>query len=231
MHIFLIALLVIAILGFVVATIKPSTNKKTGRPYKRSDMAIGGGIIIVILAVLTGLSVPKAKTAAVAKPAAKAAPVKAATTAPKPSLATLNAEVVPILTPVLSDFSQQMAQGEADATQSNAGTVSSAFHAWEENEQDKQNVANGQEEHNAYLKADKIYYAAHRSDPDALSNWDGDAGAVPGDITEWANAEELVAQDGVTGSSSLSTDQQAATTDMQTYQSDLAKAKADIAGL
>lgn len=150
---------------------------------------------------------------------------------PSVSVATLNSQSVTILTPVLTDFENQMTTGQADAQQSNAGDVSSAFHAWETNEQDKQNVSNNNEVTNAYNKADNAYYSAHQTAPDALSNWNSDAGNLPGDITKWANAEELVAQDNVTGSSSLSSNQQTAATDLQTYNSDLAKAKADLAQL
>ena len=45
----------------------------------------------------------------------------------------------------MADLEQQMATGQADAQQSNAGNVNSAFHAWETNESDKQNVANNNE--------------------------------------------------------------------------------------
>lgn len=155
----------------------------------------------------------------------------APTQTPTVSIATLNAQAVPILTPVLADFEQQMSQGQADATQSDAGDVSSAFHVWEQNETDKQNVTNGKEEVTAYNKADNAYYDAHQSAPTALNNWSSDAGNLPGDMSEWANAEEMVAEDQVTGSSSLSSDQKTAANDLQTYNNDLAKAKADLAQL
>ncbi len=121
-----------------------------------------------------------------------------------------------------------MATGQADAQQSNAGNVNSAFHTWETNESDKQNVANNNEVTKAFNTADNAYYAAHQTAPNALNNWDNDAGNLPGDISGWASAEQTVLGDEVMGSSSLSNDQKAASTALQQYQSDLAKAKADI---
>ncbi len=155
----------------------------------------------------------------------------APTQTPTASIASLNAQAVPILTPVLTDFENQMSTGQADATQSNAGDVNSAFHTWETNEQGKQDVANGKEQIDAYNKADNAYYNAHQAAPTALDSWSSDAGNLPGDISTWANAEEMVAEDQVTGSSSLSSDQQTAASALQQYQSDLAKTKADLAQL
>ncbi len=186
------------------------------------------GIIIVVIVVIVSLfsgSSKKTKTVSI-KSTTKSA-VQASTV----PLATLNAQSVTTLTPVLADFEQQMSQGQSYAAESNAGDVSSDFHTWETAEQDKENVSNNTEQVDAYNKADNAYYNAHQTAPDALNNWDTDAGNLPGDITEWANAEEVVADDDVTGSSSLSTDQQTATTAMQTYQTDLTKAKADLAQL
>jgi len=147
------------------------------------------------------------------------------------SIATLNAQAVALFNPVISNLEQQMSQGEADAAQSNAGDVSSAFHSWETAEQDKQNVTNNNYVTQAYNNADNAYYCANQTAPDALANLDNDAGNLPGDITTWANDEEMVEGDEVMGSSSLSTDQQTANTDMQQYQTDLAKAQTDISQL
>ena len=144
------------------------------------------------------------------------------------SISSLNAQAVSLFNPVLADLEQQMATGQADAQQSNAGNVNSAFHTWETNESDKQNVANNNEVTKAFNTADNAYYAAHQTAPNALNNWDNDAGNLPGDISGWASAEQTVLGDEVMGSSSLSSDQKAATTALQQYQSDLAKAKADI---
>lgn len=188
-------------------------------------------IIIIVLAVsIGGKSKPASSNTKTPAKTVSQTTTKPATNAQAPteSLAALNAQSVPILTPVLTDFEQQMSQGQTDAQQSNAGDVSSNYHTWETNEQDKQNVANNNEATNAYNKASNAYYNAHQTEPEALSNWDSDAGNLPGDITEWANAEEMVAQDKVTGSSSLSSDQQAAATDLQNYQTDLSKAQADL---
>lgn len=170
-------------------------------------------------------------TIATRTPAATVKPATTATQIPTESIATLNTQSVAILSPVLTDFEQQMSQGQADADQSNAGDVSSAFHTWETAEQDKENVTNNDETTTAYNNADNAYYNAHQTAPNALSNWDSDAGDLPGDITEWANAEELVAEDNVTGSSSLSSDQQQASGDLQQYKTDLAAAETDISQL
>src|SRR5665213_1291081 len=190
----------------------PST-KPAKKPPGKVGTAFGFLIIIGVIAlviwgivaIFSGNSKPHtSSTVSSVKSTAKPAKVQA----PTVSLATLNAQAVPIITPVLTDFEQQMTQGQADAAESNAGDVSSAFHTWETAEGDKENVANGNEEVTAYNKADNAYFNAHQAEPTALSNWSDDAGNVYGDITTWANAEQVVAVDNVTGSSSLSTDQQ-----------------------
>jgi hypothetical protein len=217
----------------VKESISAKHSTKSGKkPPGKIAMAFGYivvfGIIIVVIVVIVSLlsgSSKKAKTVSI-----KSSP-KTTVQAPTVPLATLNTQSVTILTPVLTDFEQQMSQGQSYAVESNAGDVSSDFHTWETAEQDKENVSNNTEQVDAYNKADNAYYNAHQTAPDALSNWDTDAGNLPGDITEWANAEEVVADDNVTGSSSLSTDQQTATTAMQTYQADLTKAKADLTQL
>jgi len=151
----------------------------------------------------------------------------APTQTPTASIASLNAQTVPILTPVITDYEQLMAQGQSYAQQPNAGDASSAFHSWYNQVTDTQNVADGKVAVNAYNKADNMYYNAHQSAPDALNNWDSDAGNVFSDISSWAYDEWSVLVDQVT-SSPTSSGQQTVNQDMQHYQSDLAKAKADI---
>ena len=187
-------------------------------------------VVIIIIAVSIG-SKPKAKPVASTAPKQTTQTATKTTQTPTVSLATLNAQSVSDLTPVLTDFEQQMATGQADAQQNNAGDVNSAFHAWETNEQDKQNVANNHEYSTAYNKADNAYYNAHQTAPAALDNWDNDAGNLPGDISGWANAEEVVADDQAATGSVSTSDQQSANTALQQYKSDLAKAKADLAQL
>lgn len=205
---------------------KQKSNKK--EPGKVATtfgfLIILGVIILVIWGIVAAFSshkTPKKSTVA-------SAVTKQTTQKPTESLAALNAQAVSLFNPVMADLEQQMAIGQADAQESNAGNVNSAFHAWETNESDKQNVANNNEVTKAYNSADNAYYSAHQTAPNALNNWDNDAGNLPGDISGWANAEQTVLGDEVMGSSSLSSDQKAATTALQQYQSDLAKAKADI---
>lgn len=210
----------------------PKTPKKeTSKLGTVFGLLIIFGVIALVIwgamALFGGHKTPTHKVAAVSKTITKTTAKPIATT-PTVSMATLNAEAVPILTPVLADFQSQMATGQADAQLSNAGDINSAFHVWETNEGDKQNVANNKEYSNAYNKADNNYYNANQTAPAALNNWDSDAGNLPGDITQWADAEETVAQDHVTGSSSLASDQQTAATDLQNYQTDLSKAQADL---
>lgn len=198
-----------------------SPPKHTKKEPGKVAMAFGYLVVFaVIIGVIVGIV---ALTSGGAK--------KTTVQTPTISLTTLNAQSVTVLTPILTDFEQQMSQGQSYATESNAGVVSSNFHAWETAEQGKENVSNNKEQVEAYNKVANAYYNAHQTAPDTLSDWDTDAGDLPGDITQWANAEELVADDNVTGSSSLSSDQQSAITTLQQYQSDLAKAKADLAQL
>ena len=205
---------------------KQKSNKK--EPGKVATifgfLIILGVIVLVIWGIVAAFSshkTPKKSTVA-------SAVTKQTTQKPTESLAALNAQAVSLFNPVMADLEQQMATGQADAQQSNAGNVNSAFHAWETNESDKQNVANNNEVTKAFNTADNAYYAAHQTAPNALNNWDNDAGNLPGDISGWASAEQTVLGDEVMGSSSLSSDQKAATTALQQYQSDLVKAKADI---
>ncbi len=217
------AILAILIWPFFLLWFIWAKSTKT-KPFK-----IAGTIGVILLTLIVfGAMLTKTPVTPNSKATQLTATNTAPTQTPTVSIASLNAQAVPILTPVLTAFESQMAIGQSDARQSNAGDVSSAFHVWETSEQDKQNVANSNEQVTAYNKADNAYYNAHQTAPTALSNWDTDAGNLPGDITQWANAEEMVAEDQVTGSSSLSSDQQTANTDLQQYQSDLAKAKADI---
>jgi hypothetical protein len=51
-------LFILALLLLVVSVIKPGVNKKTGKPFKRKDMAIGFGILALAFAILTGITAP-----------------------------------------------------------------------------------------------------------------------------------------------------------------------------
>ena len=61
MHVLFIILLVLSIILLITSVIKPGTNKKTGKPYKRKDLALGFGILIVLFLVLVASTAPKAK--------------------------------------------------------------------------------------------------------------------------------------------------------------------------
>lgn len=158
----------------------------------------------------------------------------APTTQPQPtqkpavSLDTLRAGAVAAFTPELTDLSNQMAQGQSLTNQSDTCTIGGAFNNWSQSEQHDQNVKNNDNVTAAYNKADNAYYDAHQTAPDALNNWDSDTGNVVSDITQWADAEETVCADQVSGDPALSSDQQTADKDYKQFQSDMAKAQADI---
>jgi hypothetical protein len=46
----------LALLILVLSVIKPGVNKKTGKPFKRKDMAIGFGVLALVFAILTGVT-------------------------------------------------------------------------------------------------------------------------------------------------------------------------------
>jgi hypothetical protein len=144
------------------------------------------------------------------------------------SLGTLNSEAVAALSPELTDLSSQMATGQADASQDGASDYGSSFNTWSQNEKDSQNVTNNKNVTKAYNTADNAYYNAHQTAPAALDSWNTDTGAVVSDITQWADAQETVFADQAGGDPSQSNDQQTVNTDYQQFQSDLAKAQADI---
>jgi hypothetical protein len=216
-----LAVVLLIVIGGIIGG--PSNNKKTAT--------------IVTTDTAKTSPTPKVKVTSTPKPKAtltptpSTTPAPAQTQAPTKSIATLDGQSVTILTPVLNDFMQQMSQGQADAAESNAGDVSSDFHAWETAEQDKENITNNNEEVTAYNKADNAYYDAHQNEPTALSSWDNDAGNLPGDISDWANAEEVVVDDQASSGSIAPSDQQTANSDMQQYKTDLANAQADLAQL
>lgn len=205
---------------------KPKPNKK--QPGKIAMtfgyIAVFGIVALVIWGIVAAFSGHKApqKSSTTASTVSKQTSQK-----PTESIASLNAKAVALFNPVMADLEQQMTTGQADAQQNNAGNVNSAFHTWETNETDKQNVTNNSEVTKAYNTADNAYYNAHQTAPNALNNWDNDAGNLPGDISTWASAEQVVVGDQVTGSSTLSSDLKTAANDLQQYQNDLAKAKAD----
>lgn len=139
----------------------------------------------------------------------------------------LNAQIVPQFTSVLNGYEQLVAQGQSDAGQSNAGDVTGAFHAWYDQVEHTQNVADGNEASDAYVDASNLYYNNKLTAPDAVNNWGQDAGVVFDDIVTWGYDEDMVLGDQVMGAPS-SSDQQTASSDLRTYQSDLSKAQADI---
>lgn len=210
-------------------------NSKTKKEPGKIAMAFGYlvvfGIIALVIwgavALFSGHKSP-AKASTVSKTIAKTTTKPAATTTA--SLATLNADAVADFNPVITDLSGQMTKGQSYATQSDAINASSSFHTWEQAEQDSQNVTNNKEVTTAYNKAANAYYDAHQTAPAAIDSWDTDMGAVVSDITQWSDAEWLLF--GQQASGSVTSDQQQAVkTALQQYQSDLAKAQADVAQL
>lgn len=55
-------LFILAIVMLVASIIRPGTNKKTGKPFKRKDLAIGFGVAALVLAILTGVTAPSKPT-------------------------------------------------------------------------------------------------------------------------------------------------------------------------
>jgi hypothetical protein len=184
------------------AMLSALSGGSTQQPVSTSNVAAKSPVKKTAPSIRTS----KKSTSTTAKPANTPTSSTTATTsqAPTESIATLNAQAVALFNPVLTDFEQQMSQGQADAAQSNAASVSSSWHSWETDEQDSKNVSNNNEVTTAYNKADNAYFNAHQTAPAALDNWDTDAGDIPGDISNWANDEQLVIGDELFGNSSTS---------------------------
>lgn len=152
---------------------------------------------------------------------------QAATPQPTASVSSLNASAVSGFTTELNDLSSQMAEGQSLSQQADASAIGGAFNNWSQSEQHDQNVKNNNNVTAAFNKATNAFYDAHQQSPAALDNWNSDAGNVVSDITQWADAEEAVMGDQVSGTDP-SSDQQTVDSDYQKYQSDMAKAQADI---
>jgi hypothetical protein len=200
------------------------TKKNNVRAKKIIVLAVMAGIVIgILVAISSGGSKTKAPTATTTatKTATKAAPK-----APTASIASLNAEAVPILTAETNYYAQLMSTGQADATQSNAANASSAFHQFYE----KQTTTADTTGTDAYNKASNLYTAANQATPDAVNNWNDDSQQMYSDITTWSQDEYTLLVDQLMGNST-SSDKAKVTTDLQTYQTDLAKTKADISQL
>jgi hypothetical protein len=67
-------LLLISTIVFIVGLAKPVINKKTGKPFRRRDLAIGLGSLVVVFFVLTGITAPKTNTVATENTSSKTAP-------------------------------------------------------------------------------------------------------------------------------------------------------------
>lgn len=61
-------LFVLALIMLAVSLIKPGTNKKTGKPFKRKDLGIGFGVVALVLAILTGVTAPNKPVKATVNP-------------------------------------------------------------------------------------------------------------------------------------------------------------------
>jgi hypothetical protein len=228
-------LIAICIWPFFLVWLMWRKGNKTGIVGK-----LAGSVGIVVLAIIVIVAIASATkqganstnnvASTTPKPVAPKSVVKAQpkTAATATVIAKLNRASVPVLSPVLTDFEGQMANGQSYATQPNAADANSAYHKWALNEEDAENVSNNKEQVAAYNKADNMYYDAHVTAPNALSSWDTDAGDIPGDMSNWADAEYSVLVDQMLNSNSLSSDQATAKTDLANYQTDLAKAQVDI---
>jgi hypothetical protein len=206
-------------------------KSKRKLPTKIIFTAIPAAVVYLIVwafLLATGTIGQTPTTDTTTQPAAQT--TKPATPAQTVSLDTLNANAVAALTPALTDLSGQMATGQSDASQVGASDYGSDFNKWSQNEKDSHNVTNNKNITTAYNKADNAYYSAKQTAPSALDDWDTDAGNVVSDITQWADDQEAVFGDKVSGTDS-SSDQQTLNTEYQQYQSDMAKAQADITAL
>jgi energy-coupling factor transporter transmembrane protein EcfT len=215
---------------------KPVTlNSAHNFSYKVTNLTVGDNNYTLVATngsgedreVLTIHRDTKAEDAANNSPASTTPAPKPATQTPAVSMSTLNAGAVAVFTPELTDLSNQMTTGQTDASQVGASDYGSSFNTWSQNEKDSQNVTNNNNVTKAYNTADNAYYNAHQTAPSALDSWNTDAGDVVSDITKWADAQETVFGDQVSGTDP-SSDQQTVKTDYQQYQTDLAMAQADV---
>lgn len=220
---------------------KPITlNASHGFSYKLTNLAVGDNNYTLVASSSSGedretLTIhrdTKAEDAAdnssSSDSTSSASAAKPTTQQPTVSLDTLNAGAVAVFTPELTDLSNQMAQGQSLTNKPDTCTIGGSFNNWSQSEQHDQNVKNNENVTDAFNKADNAYFNAHQKAPSVLDDWNTDAGAVVTDITKWADAQQTVCADQVGGDPALSGDQQTASNDYQQYQTDLAKAQADI---
>lgn len=211
-------------------------NSSHGFSYKLTNLTVGDNNYTLVATSSSGedretLTIhrdTKAEDAADNSSSSGSTSAAPATQKPTVSMDTLNAGAVAVFTPELTDLSNQMAQGQSLTNKPDTCTIGGAFNNWSQAEQHDQNVKNNENVTDAFNKADNAYFNAHQKAPSVLDDWNTDAGAVVTDITKWADAQQTVCADQVGGDPALSGDQQTAVSDYQQYQSDLAKAQADI---
>ena len=221
MHIVFIVLFVLALISTIIATAKPTTNKKTGKPFKRSEMALGFGIITVVFLVLTVVTNLHTKTIAKNQANANTTQTQATLTPMQ-----LKAQSIKLLTNATTVYENLYAKVQADSTMTNAVNASSDFY------KDKQqfDTTPDMSGYNAYKKANDAYSTAKLDAPAILDTWNTDSSQLFTDIDQWTQAKYLVLVDKQTGSP-ITADQTKVDTVSKTYTADLAKTKTDIGQL
>lgn len=88
-------LFVLALIMLVASLIKPGTNKKTGKPFKRKDLGIGFGMAALVLAILAGVTTPNKPVKATVNPSVQTKQVSNTKQNTKPAQQTTTAMPAP----------------------------------------------------------------------------------------------------------------------------------------
>lgn len=204
-----------------------SLKSQTKRKSVKIIYGIAGLGILILLIIVVSTSGSKPKSTTVSSTTPKTTTTKATpATTPTVALATLNAQAVPILTTATMHFTDLFATVQQDSQQSNAANSTSDFaKQWRSFQTTPDNSMT-----TAYNNASNLYFNGHQAAPDAISNWNNDISQVESDITTWTNDQEQLFADQATGNDTTSA-QAKVTTALNAYNSDVAKAKADISQL
>ncbi len=143
---------------------------------------------------------------------------------PAVSVASLNAQAVPLLTKETDSYEQLYNNVVVAANKPDAQNSTSDFHQlWD----DIEHTTKYDSSTAVYNQASNLYFSANQQQPGSIDDWNGDIQQVYSDIVATTDDQFRLFADQVTGNSTDS-DQTKFTQDNTAYKSDLAKARADI---
>ena len=185
-------LFMLALLFTAIFTLKPPIDKKTGKRFKRGEVAVVFGIITAIFAILVGVTAPHAKTTTKSTPSPV---VKAVipTPQPKPVAKTLTAaelktQSIKLLTDATTVYENLYAKVQADSAKTDAANASSDFYKDKHYFDTNADVSG----YNAYLTATDAYTNAKLVAPASIESWETDSSQLYTDINQWTQAKYSV---------------------------------------